>query len=57
MFRLRPLKELIKRHSAQQELEFADEHPIIRPLSEYQKLITVSFKPKDIERSDNESTT
>jgi transposase len=57
MFRLRPLKELIKRHYSQQELEFADNHPIIRPLSEYQKLITVSFKPTDNERSENEPTT
>ena len=56
MFRLRPLRELIKRHHVQEELEFAEIHPIIRPLSEYQKLITVSFKPTD-ERSDNESTT
>jgi transposase len=56
MFRLRPLRELIKRHYAQQELEFADSHPIIRPLSEYQKLISVSFKV-DNERSDNEPTT
>jgi hypothetical protein len=56
MFRLRPLKELIKRHSNQQELEFAESHPIIRPLSEYQKIITVSFKPTDNERSDNEPT-
>jgi len=56
MFRLRPLRELIKRHYAQQELEFADSHPIIRPLSEYQKLISVSFKV-DNERSENEPTT
>ena len=56
MFRLRPLRELIRRHDAQEELEFAEIHPIIRPLSEYQKLITVSFKPTDNERSDDEST-
>jgi hypothetical protein len=57
MFRLRPLRELIKRHSTQEGLEFAESHPIIRPLSEYQELITVSFKPTDHERSENESTT
>jgi transposase len=57
MFRLRPLRELIKRQSTQQELEFAEDHPIIRSLSEYQKLITVSFKPTDNERSENEPTT
>ncbi len=56
MFRLRPLRELIKRHSEQSELEFAESHPIIRPLSEYQKLITVSFKPTDEERSEDEPT-
>jgi transposase len=55
MFRLRPLKELIKRNSEQEQLEFAESHPIIRPLSEYQELITVSFKVN--ERSENEPTT
>ena len=55
MFRLRPLRELIKRNADQEELEFAESHPIIRPLSEYQDLISVSFKPDD-ERSENEST-
>lgn len=43
MFRLRPLRELIKRHSEQEVVEFTDSHPIIRPLSEYQDLLTVSF--------------
>ncbi len=56
LFRLRPLRELVKRNADQEELEFAESHPIIRPLSEYQHLITVSFKPDD-ERSENESTT
>jgi Mu transposase, C-terminal domain len=54
MFKLRPLRELIKRNSEQEQLEFTDSHPIIRPLSEYQELITVSFKP---ERNENEPTT
>jgi transposase len=48
-FRLRPLRELCQRRS--EELEqpsFNDNHPIIRPLAEYQKLITkVSFGIKD----------
>jgi transposase len=57
MFRLRPLRELIKRHSEHKELEFTDNHPIIRPLSEYQDLIDVSFKIAEKERSENESTT
>jgi transposase len=52
MFRLRPLRELIRRSADQRELEFAESHPIIRPLSEYQELLTVSFK-----RSDNEPAT
>ncbi len=56
MFRLRPLRELIKRNSDREQLEFADSHPIIRPLSEYQELITVSFKLND-ERNENEPTT
>jgi len=45
MFRLRPLRELVRRHAAQTEMEFSSDHPIIRPLSEYQDLLTVSFKP------------
>jgi len=45
-FRLRPLRELCKRRSEElEQLSFDDNHPIIRPLSEYQKLIMkVSFK-------------
>jgi transposase len=46
-FRLRPVRELCKRHSQESEqLSFTDKHPIIRPLSEYQKLLNrpkVSF--------------
>jgi len=42
MFRLRPLRVLIKRVAEQDGPEFTDSHPIIRPLSEYQALI--SFK-------------
>ncbi|HET8564535.1 MAG TPA: IS21 family transposase [Candidatus Binatia bacterium] len=47
MFRLRSLRELIKRTAEQEEFEFTDSHPIIRPLSEYQNLITISFKPTE----------
>jgi transposase len=57
MFRLRPLRELIIRNANQKELEFSESHPIIRPLSEYQQIISVSFKPTDDERSDHEPTT
>ena len=52
MFRLRPLRELIKRNADQREFKFDESHPIIRPLSEYQELIIVSFKPADDERSE-----
>ncbi|MFI5323928.1 MAG: hypothetical protein ACHQ6U_10435 [Thermodesulfobacteriota bacterium] len=56
MFKLRPLRELIRRNADQTELEFAETHPIIRPLSEYQEIMTVSFKKPD-ERREDESTT
>jgi len=56
MFRLRPLRELVKRNSSHTEFEFAESHPIIRPLKEYQEVITVSFKQTN-ERSECESTT
>lgn len=40
-FRLRPVRQLCKRLTQdQKELSFSDEHPIIRPLSEYQNLLT-----------------
>jgi transposase len=57
MFRLRPLRELIKRNADQREFEFAESHPIIRPLSEYQELMIVSFKQTNDERSEHEPTT
>lgn len=56
MFRLSSLKELIKRNNENEQLEFTDSHPIIRPLSEYQELLRVSFR-KIEQRSDNEPTT
>ena len=55
MFRLRPLRELIKRMD-QTELNFAQEHEIIRPLTDYQRFMTVSFAVID-ERNEDESTT
>jgi len=45
MFRLRPLRQLVKDYAVQTEMEFTEDHPIIRPLSEYQDILTVSFKP------------
>ena len=42
-FRLRPLRQLCKNYrQTDQELSFNDEHPIIRPLSEYQDLLAKS---------------
>jgi hypothetical protein len=55
MFRLRPLRELIKR-TDQTGADFAQEHEIIRPLTEYQHFMTVSFNAID-ERNEDESTT
>ncbi len=52
-FRLRQVRELIKRSTRQTELEFAEEHEIIRPLSEYQELLTVFFR----ERNEREPAT
>jgi len=33
MFRLKPLREMVRRHTAQTEMEFSSDHTIIRPLS------------------------
>jgi len=56
-FRLRPLRQLCQNYSeAYQEPGFNDNHPIIRPLSEYQQLLPeprVSFRveePQEVER-------
>lgn len=40
-FRLRPVRQLCQRYAEdQQELSLDEKHPIIRPLSEYQNLMT-----------------
>ena len=39
LFRLRPLRELCNRLGDQEDLLFAESHPIIRPLSDYQDAI------------------
>jgi hypothetical protein len=39
LFRLRPLRELCKRLATAPTVEFRDDHPIIRPLTEYQQLL------------------
>jgi len=43
-YRLRTIRELLKRGGDKQELfEFLDEHPIIRPLTDYGKLVHTAF--------------
>jgi len=46
-FRLRPLRELLKRHEQQPHIPFAEEHEIIRPLHEYQQMLNASFTPTE----------
>jgi transposase len=47
-FRLRPLRKLCQRYRDDDtELAFDDSHPIIRPLSEYQNLVS---QPKEVNR-------
>jgi transposase len=44
-YRLRTIRQLLKRDAPEQEtFEFLDEHPIIRPLSDYGKLVSTSFQ-------------
>ena len=44
-FRLRTIRELIKRQAPKQEqFEFIEEHQIIRPLSEYEELVRDAFQ-------------
>jgi transposase len=40
LFRLRPLRELCKRLTDRDTTEFIDNHPIIRPLSAYQEILS-----------------
>ncbi len=43
-YRLRTIRELLKRRGDRQEqFEFLDEHPIIRPLTDYGKLVHTAF--------------
>lgn len=53
-FRLRPLRQLCRNHSdVHNELSFNDNHPIIRPLSEYQELLPkrdVSEEEQEVQR-------
>jgi len=47
VYRLRALRELIRSETVQETFAFAEEHPLIRSLSEYQSLTEVSFQPED----------
>ena len=51
-FRLRPLRELCQRFHQQPALEFSQASPLIRPLSEYQNLIRVSFQVSSTTKED-----
>jgi transposase len=45
VWRLRTLRQLLKRDAPEQEtFDFLQEHPIIRPLSDYGKLVSTSFQ-------------
>jgi transposase len=45
VYRLRTVRQLLKRDAPEQEtFDFLDEHPIIRPLSDYGKLVSTSFQ-------------
>lgn len=44
-YRLRTVRKLLKRDTPEQEtFDFLAEHPIIRPLSDYEKLVSTSFQ-------------
>jgi hypothetical protein len=46
-FRLQTIRQLIQRGGSKQEpLAFIDEHPIIRPLSDYGELVKKAFDEK-----------
>jgi transposase len=45
VYRLRTVRQLLKRDAPEQvTFDFLDEHPIIRPLSDYGKLVSTSFQ-------------
>jgi len=51
-FRLRPLRQLCRRYAVQLELPLSQEHPIIRPLADYQALVR---RPKVIFKTEGET--
>ena len=49
-YRLRTIRELIKRQgSLQEQFEFIEEHPIIRPMAEYAEQIRQSLGLREID--------
>ena len=48
LFRLRPLRELIKRHTEQTAFEWTEEHEIIRPLTDYGQYVTTHRGKEDL---------
>ncbi len=55
-YRLKAVKNWLKKNENQEEFGFMKTHPLIRPLSEYQNILYVSFKP-DKEEQCNEIAT
>jgi len=48
VFRLRPLRQLLKRKAPEQRpLPFLDEHPIIRPLDNYAQVVATALERKE----------
>ena len=56
LFRLKPLRVLVKQYSEQTDYLLTQEHEIIRPMADYQQFVTVTLKPQLI-RIDDEPTT
>jgi hypothetical protein len=55
-FRLRTLRELLKRDAAKQTpLPFLDEHPLIRPLADYGRVVAAALARQDDRRHGQES--
>ena len=50
-FRLRELRRLMEHPQRQQQLEFMDKHPIIRSMSDYGRLASVSFREQQRQES------
>jgi hypothetical protein len=58
-YRLRTIRELIKRDKTdyQEQFEFIEEHPIIRPLSDYSLESVQEFRRNQIHENDTQRRT